>query len=232
MKGQLLSAGFLLMAASAQAGFNVTGFGPGSWGTSDATLGVAGYVIEDFEDVNMASGLLVGVTSTNGSYGPSSTIPNTFNPFVDNTFGTAFQFGGGGAWDGTKGLINTRTNREFSYSEVGSWGVTTFVFSGGATSVGFSMQQMDQSSNLIINGNQIGLLDVLAGWTTNGLRQGYVRIDAFGGDQINSITIQNGTTSFNDGLMFDHLAFNPVPEPGTMAFLALFGAVAARRRKC
>ena len=206
----------------AQAGFAFTGFQANQWGASDATLGVAGYVIEDFEDVNLVGGFQVSVSSVNGGYGPTSTLPNTFNPFTDSTQGTAFQLGGGGAWDGTRGLLNTRTNREFPYPEAGSWGTTTFHFFGGATSIGFSAQQMDVSGTVAINGVNIGLINTLAGWTTNGLRQGYVRIDATGGDVINTVTILNGSSgSFNDGIMFDHVAFNPVPEPATMTVVGL-----------
>ncbi|MBL8069127.1 MAG: PEP-CTERM sorting domain-containing protein [Armatimonadetes bacterium] len=232
MKTTLVCAGVAALSACAHAGFNFTGFGPSQWGASDATLGVSGYTVEDFEDVNLVSGLQVTIASPNGGYGPSSTIPNTFNPFTDSTFGTAFQFGGGGAWDGSNGLINTRTNREFPYSETGSWGFTTFTFAGGASSVGFSVQQMDLQTTVLINGNPVGLLDVLAGWSVNGQRQGYVRIDAFGGDQINSVTVANGSNgTFSDGLMFDHVAFNPVPEPATMAVCALAGLGLLRRKR-
>lgn len=218
------------IATYAQAGFNYTTFDSSNWGGPDSVLGVSGYTIEDFEDVNLVTGLTVSVTSTNGSYGPSTTIPNTFNPFADSTHGTAFQIGGGGAWDGSKGLINTRTNREFPYGESGSWGVTTFGFTGGATSVGFSIQQLDIDANVLINGVFQGTLTGLTSFVTNGSRQGYLRIDATGLDVINSVTIQNGVTTFGDGIMFDHVAFNPVPEPGALVIVGL-GAVVLRRRK-
>lgn len=232
MKTPLVFAGIVTLSACAHAGFNFTGFGPAQWGAPDTILGVDGYIIEDFEDVNLVNGLQVTISSPNGGYGPSSTIPNTFNPFTDSTFGTAFQFGGGGVWDGSNGLINTRTNREFPYNDAGSWGFTTFTFAGGASSVGFSLQQMDLSAVVLINNNPVGLLDLLTGLVGNGQRQGYVRIDAFGGDQINSVTIANGTDGiFNDGLMFDHVAFNPVPEPATMAICALAGLGLLRRKR-
>jgi hypothetical protein len=216
------------LSGVAHAGYVLTGFQANQWGASDATLGVAGYTIEDFEDVNLVSGLQVSVSSANGGYGPTSTLPNTFNPFTDNTQGVAFQVGGGGVWDGTRGLLNTRTNREVPYTEAGSWGTTTFTFLGGASSVGFSVQQMNLNTALFINGTQVSILNTELNWPLDGSRQGYVRIDATGGDVINNVLIANGT---GDGLMFDHLAFNPVPEPATMGLLTLVGLTLLRKRR-
>ncbi|MBX3095768.1 MAG: PEP-CTERM sorting domain-containing protein [Fimbriimonadaceae bacterium] len=232
MRVQLFFVASVAVSTAAHGAYVFTGFGPTQWGIADTTLGVAGYTIENFEDVNLVNGLQVTISSPNGGYGPSSTIPNTFDPFTDSTHGNAFQLGGGGAWDGTRGLINTRTNREFPYGEVGSWGFTTFTFGSPATSIGFSVQQMDLQTTILINGNPVGLLDVLAGWTTNGLRQGYVRIDATGNDVINTVTIANGNNgNFSDGLMFDHVAFNAVPEPTTILALGFGGLATLLRRR-
>ncbi len=222
-----------LATTSAFAGYTTTSFGAASWGASDATLGVSGYAIEDFEDVNLISGFKVEVQSLNGGYGPSSTIPNTFNPFTDSTQGTAFQLGGGGAWDGTRGLINTRTNREFPYGEQNSWGVTTFHFAQPANSVGFSVQQMDLNADVYINGVLFGQMQTIApSFAINGMRQGYLRIDGNSGSTISTIRILNGTNGqFTDGIMFDHIAFSPVPEPATMAALGLGIAAVIRRKK-
>lgn len=219
----------IMGSVSAHAAYTFTPFN--TWGDSDANMGIAGYTIEDFEDVNIVAGLQVSVTSANGSYGPTSTIPNTFNPTTDSTHGNAFQLGGGGAWDGTHGLINTRTNREFPYGESGSWGFTKFTFASAVTSVGFSVQQLDLSPAVYINGNLVGALDTLTGWSPNGLRQGFVRIDGTGGSTISSIEIRNGSNqSFGDGIMFDHVAFNAVPEPASMTAVGL-GLFALMRRK-
>ncbi len=224
----------VLLVGAIQAAFAGYTFSPvsaGSWGASDATLGVSGYVIEDFEDVNLVSGLQVSVSSVNGGYGPTSTLPNTFDPFTDSTFGTAFQIGGGGAWDGRRGLINTRTNREFTYTEGDSWGIIKLHFATPVSSVGFSLQQSDLALELLINGTSFGDLNSIGGWGNNGSRQGYMRIDGTAGSTISSITLVNGVSApFRDGIMIDHVAFNPVPEPASMLALGL-GALAMVRRK-
>lgn len=221
-----------LGAQGALAGYAYTSFGAGQWSAPDATLGITGYTIEDFEDLTLASGLQISVTSGNGGYGPSSTLPNTFNPFTDSTHGSAFQLGGGGAWDGTRGLINTRTNREFPYTESASWGFVGMHFSSPAASVGFSVQQMDLNAELWIDGVLQGAMATLAGWSVNGQRQGYLRIDATGSDTISQITIRNGLNGdFRDGIMFDHLAFSPVPEPASIVALGLGALIAVRRRR-
>ncbi len=223
-------AGCALTAVAAHAGYSFTSFNASQWGASDATLGVSGYVIEDFEDLNIVSGLQVGVSSVNGSYGPTSTLPNTFNPFTDSTAGTAFQLDGGGQWDGTHGMINTRTNREFPYTESNSWGSINLTLGGFADSFGFSFQQMDQLDNLFINGQLQGNLASLAGWATNGLRQGYLRIDGTSGSSISNIQIQNVN---GDGFMIDHVAFHAVPEPASLVVFGFGGlALAALRRRC
>lgn len=213
----------------ASAAFTVTSFDRNLWGASDATLGVNGYTIEDFEDVNLVSGLQVSVASPNGNLAQTSTLPNTFTP-SDDLFGNAFTLGGGGAWDGQHGILNTRTNQTFNYSDSGSWGVVTFHFTAGATSIGFSVQQMDRDAFLVVNGNSIGTVFSLApNFTGSNGRQGYLRLDASGSDVIQSVAIRDAFGG-GDGYMFDHVAFNAVPEPASLTALGL-GALALFRRR-
>jgi len=219
-------------ASIAHAGYTFTLIPANQWGASDATLGVAGYTIEDFEDVTLVNGLTVEVQSVNGNMGPTNTLPNTFMPSQD-AFGTAFTFGGGGVWDGEKGLLNTRTNQTFNYNEPNSWGDTIFHFAGSASSVGVSLQQIDANGQIWIDGNVVTTF-LAVGMPVNGFRQGYLRIDAFGGDSISTLMFDNGSFGggfgMGDGIMFDHLAFNPVPEPATIVALSGLAAVMLRRR--
>lgn len=221
-------------AAVSHAGYTFSSFA--TWGASDATLGVSGYTIENFEDVNLVSGLQVGVVSPNGDLNPTSTLPNTFKP-SDDGFGTAFTIGGGGAWDGEHGVINTRTNQTFPYSESSSWGNLSFYFTGGASSIGFSMQQADRDVEIWLNGSYYANLSVLLpNVPVSGGRQGYIRVDADGTDVINSIKFRDaapGSGGFADGYMFDHVAFKAVPEPATMVVLAggLLGALRRRQSR-
>ncbi|MBV6457804.1 MAG: hypothetical protein HONBIEJF_00924 [Fimbriimonadaceae bacterium] len=226
--GMLLT--FLSVASVSQAAFSVTTYSASSWAASDAVIGVSGFTIEGFEDVNLVSGLEVGVTSPNGDLVRTGVLPNTFKP-SDDAFGNAFTLGGGGVWDGDHGIINTRTNQTFSYFESGSWGTLTFYFTDGALSAGFSVQQMDRDAYIVVNGSSIGTVQTLtSGFFVDNGRQGYLRIDASEGDVIQSLAIQDAF-GLGDGYMFDHVAFSPVPEPATMAAISLGAMVLLRRRR-
>jgi len=144
--------------------------------------------------------------------------------------GNAFTLGGGGVWDGQHGIINTRTNQTFHYGDSGSWGTVTFHFTAGASSIGFSVQQMDRDAFLMVNGTSIGTVYGLApNFVGGNERQGYLRLDATGTDVIQSVAIMDAFGG-GDGYMFDHVAFAPVPEPATTATIAL-GALALLRRR-
>ena len=205
----------LLVPATAPAAISIFGFGAAEWQASDSALGIGGAIIEDFEDANLISELSVSVTSGNGSYGPASTLPNTFNPNTD-PFGNAFV---GGNWDGALGFINTRDNQSQNYGDNNNWGDVTFQFSNPMASVGFSVQQMQGDAPLTLNGSSLGGLLALSGLPVSGGHNGYIRIDADGGDTISTLALDN---AFGDGFMIDHLAVKPVPEPvyatGLVAF--------------
>lgn len=214
--------------------FTYTGFAPGQWGASDATLGITGYTIENFESTTLASGLLIGWATTAGNTTPATSIPFTFNPNTQDPNGTAFI---NGLWDGTNNLVNTRTNQSYVYGATSNWGDIVINFSTPVTSVGFSLQQNDFDVGLFINGGSVGGLQALTGLTPNGNRFGYVRIDATGGNTITSLQLANGrvpTFGFNDGFVIDHLAFAPIPEPSSVALWFALGVGAwtlQRRRK-
>ena len=196
--------------------FTYTAFGAGQWGASDATLGITGYTIEDFESTTLVSGLQVGWATVYGDVTPASTLPFTFDPVAQDTaFGGAFI---SGVWDGSHALVNTRTNQSFVYGDVGNWGDVIFNFTTAVTSVGFSVEQMNFEARLVINGVDVGGLAALTGFPLNGAQQGYVRIDASPGNEITSLRIDNGRFAFNDGIAIDHLAFAAIPEPSTAAW--------------
>lgn len=212
-----------LLAASASAQFTYTGVGPGFWGSSDADLGIAGALIEDFEDLTLIPGLKVGVESALGNRAPTGTIPTLFNNSLD-TFGSAFF---NGTWDGSYGLVSTRDNLAHAYAEAGNWGTTIFQIEGGASLFGFSIQQMDTDATLIINGKNVGTLgNLFAIKAFGGGRNGYCRINATGDELITEVRIANNGNG--DGYMFDHVAV--VPAPGAVTLLGI-GALAAGRRR-
>lgn len=229
-----LAAAAALVTLPSHAAVTMTPFGPALWGASDATLGLApGATIEDFEDVNLAAGLTIAATaSSSGSYGPTATLPNVFDPFAD-PWGNAFStYPCGNAscssrWDGRHALLNTGNNQSAWYGSTSAWGDLEFRFAGGARQVGFSLHQNEHAVNVYVNG---ALFTTIGGG--GGGRTGYFRIDVTGNSApITSLKL-DGT--IYDAWVVDHLAFTPaVPEPSTWALLgggiALLGAAARRR---
>ena len=248
------AAGVLLAAGAAQATVTVTTFGAAQWGASDATLGVAGYRIENFEDVNLASGLQIARSGgTSGNFAATSVLPatsvfngNTDDPTIYN--GSPLRAFSQGAWDGDHGLVN-HPGPSFAssppdwYNDAGLWRDLTFFLTGGVTSVGFSLDQAQRPDQILINGSVV-VSDLFAlvgpGSAFDSqygvrfvARNGYIRFDS--DTEITSLQIlSNG----GDGYMIDHFAFNGqsagVPEPATWAMLiAGFGlaGVSLRRRR-
>ncbi len=224
---------FAALAANAAA-VTVTGFNNSVWPRTDASMGIAGYVIEDFEDTTLASGLQVQFTSSLGSYGPVSTLPFTFDSSMDP--GTAFN--ASLMWDGTHGLINRPSMPLTSYGNDGGWGNFDLLFSGGVSSLGFSYGQaefgilisLDFGSGFTSTFNSATYLPGSSG------RNGYLRIDAGPGETIYGVRLDNQSY---DGILYDHLAYQPVPSPtpeggGTFALLGmgLLASAGFLRRKC
>ena len=182
----------------------VDGFKPNVWGTDDSSLGVAEALIEDFEDTTLVSGLSLFWEAPAGNIGPVTTLPAVFNPAANDPFGTAFI---GGAWDGARCLISGRGNQSYNYRAGVNWGDLVMSFDPPQRRVGFSVQQMDQATRLIVNGRDVGDFTQVSNLDFNGGRQGYVRLNAKAGSRISSVRFQNGRVNgFGDGLAIDHLA--------------------------
>ncbi len=210
---------------------SITGFGSASWQAPDATLGVSGYTIENFEDTALASGLQIRFTSPSlGGYGPTSTLPFTFDPTTDDCGACGAAFTSTLLWDGSKGLVNRPFVPITTYANDGGWGDVDFLFAAGAKSVGFSFGQ-GESGILIsvdLGSGFVFLADSSSHVSVGSSRNGYLRIDAGLGETIFGVRLDNQSGN-QDGLLYDHLAFSPVTRPGTgevpePATLLLFSA--------
>ena len=195
-----------VLAFSASADILVHGVSTTRWGLLGAQIGVGGATVESFEDVNLAPGLQVRVTTGNGSYGPTSTLPSVFDTRVD-AFGTAFL---NTQWDGVAALVNTATNQPRVYNDPNNWGDVELIFNPPVRLAAFSVAQREVASRLVINGVDRGELGALSGIPTGSGRGGYVVVDATGADLISSIKIDNQS---GDGIAFDHVAFSTDPRP-------------------
>lgn len=195
----------LAFSTEANPTFIAQDFKPANWGIDDSTLGVAGASIEDFEDTALVPGLNIAWEAPAGDVGPVTVLPHLFNPNTDDPFGTAFI---GGNWDGVRCLVSARGNQSFNYTAGSNWGDVVLNFDPPQRRVGFSVQQMDQATRLVINGRDAGDFTGISNLSFNGARQGYVRLDAKAGSRISSVRFANGRVgSFGDGLGIDHVAF-------------------------
>ena len=220
----------LALASASSHGYVITGFGPhvynANTATMNATLGVTGYRIEDFEDASLQSGFSIEYTHT--GLGQLSSLPNvcpsgmvcTANdppadvPYFRRDFP-------GHAWDGDHILYTPQPDNVES--------ALVLRFLNGATSVGIGLSDYParqlRTHAWAINGQRVGQVDETPNFFPNDTgRNLYLRIDAESGEApITSLTFFH--SAVGDALEYDHVAFletpAKVPEPGTLALLAL-----------
>jgi hypothetical protein len=196
-------------------------------GFSDATAGIIGFEIEDFEDTALIPGLSIEWTSPN--LGPVSSLPTTYNPIsIDGLTGNT--------WDGNLTLNN---NRQGSFQPTRMYSTTTLHFSNQLKSVGLGISNLEftgsNSSTLIVNGVDFADFDNFAPAPLLGAfrRSIYIRLDADTNEIINSIGIRGGSGDF---LIFDRLAIQTsqttaVPEPSIILGIVTLGLGAVLSKK-
>lgn len=186
--------------------FTIKSFDPSVWPRGDDEIGVAGFVIEDFEDALLADGLEIELSGGTEAFGPTVRLPIVFHPDVDDRGGARVFVPG--VWDGSRLLINRNSPSPQGYADY-AWGDVTFHIPGGASSFGFSLHEMDLDTELFVNG--VSLFNLRRLLPSGSTRGGYVRIDAAPGVAIHSVKVANGVNDkTGDGLGFDHVAFKPL----------------------
>src|SRR6185295_6753264 len=100
----------------------------------------------------------------------------------------------------------------FAYGDP-QWADVTFHTPGGASSIGFSVEQLELAATPVVVVTDRGTFNYVLPATPNFVlsdstakRNGYVRIDAGTGERILSVKIDNLT---GDGFAFDHVAYRP-----------------------
>lgn len=169
----LLALGILVClgaTAGAQAEIVVEAVGPGSWGAADADIGLAGGIVENFEDTQLAPGLQVEIAASDGSLTGTgwTVLPNVFNPVTGDPYGDSFA---AGVWDGSHVLLNTANNQSQSYGST-DWRPIGLYVPGGAQWIAFAGQQITVNHTLIVNGvarDRLGNYGLSIGSGPNGL---------------------------------------------------------------
>jgi hypothetical protein len=204
----LLTVLILLAAVSARAEFVVEIIPADQWGEPDEAIGLAGGVVENFENLALAPGLLLEIADAAGQFtGEGSTsLLNTFNPENDDPYGSAFVLG---VWDGSRCLINTENNEVLNYGSQ-DWRAVAFYVPQGTTWFAFASQQVTVNHMLYVNGQSLGQLESL-GFDLSAGRNGVLVVRSY--DPATPIV----SVSFGgrgDAFTIDHVVY---ATPGSVA---------------
>lgn len=216
-----LTSVFLCLCMKAAAtDFIVSGIPSDIWPRPDASIGVAGYTIEDFEDTNLVAGLRIGWESAAGTNAPSTHLPQVFEPTQDPNGPASGYVFTNGVWDGLHCLVNGKGNVSHPFNSPELWGNMVLEFDPPARAVGFSLEQSENPIQLTVNGTPLGNLHTLGGLNIGGGRNGYLTLRATGTIPISRIVLDNGG---GDGWVIDHLAFTTDAPPTGPANLYVLG---------
>ena len=143
-KALFLSVAVLLMPPAASAGIILNPFAPSVYDTNtaamDSALGISGYLIEDFEDLTLISGL--SYTLESPDYGTFTSLPATLDGSTITGVDPDFY------WDGTNILGNGIGNTVGQSFDGSRSDILTFNVAGGTSSFGVGLANF-QSTNSV-----------------------------------------------------------------------------------
>jgi hypothetical protein len=156
--GVLCALPLLFTGLAAQA-FTVETIDAGQWGQPDADIGLGGGIVEDFEDLQLAPGLLIEIADSQGQFTGTgwSVLPNIFDPVIGDPFGDSFVTG---VWDGSHVLVNTVDNQSQTYGSQ-DWRPVAVQVPEGADWIAVASQQVTINHSLLVNGQNLGRLEAL-----------------------------------------------------------------------
>lgn len=196
-------------AAGVRAEIVVETIDPAQWGTADEQLGLAGGIVEDFEDTQLVTGLQVEIAAADGSFSGTgwTALPNVFDPVSGDPYGDAFA---AGVWDGSHVLLNTVDNRSQTYGAT-DWRPVALYVPGGAQWIALAGQQITVNHMLVVNGvarDRLGNYGLSIGTGPNGLL--IVRsTDPY--EPIVSVSFGGR----GDAFVIDHVVFAPLSAVAT-----------------
>lgn len=174
---------------------------------------ITGMTVEDFEDVDLFSGLSVTFSRwLNSGNTNTGAAPVTYADTLPRTWTCAASGLGGNAWDGTRALVNG-LNHGWAYPYAADIKLT-FDPPRDAVGVGLSNFQRDLDSGLTyhalrVNGVFVTRLESLTGWVSTVFsRNRYLRIS---GEPIE--TIEFVAETHFDGMVLDKLAIGAATSP-------------------
>lgn len=187
----------------------------------DTALSITGFTIEDFEDVNLAAGLMVELEDRD--FGPTTTLPGLVNPA---TAGTGFP---DSVWDGSHVLLNHVDNLWPPVFGADPASKTILLhLPAGTKQFGMGLSHFQTANgvhNLKVNGSNMGDIGTFTNYADGVDRNLYIKLLATGSDTISTVAIETASENA-DAIMIDHVAFSSVPEPSVFACFGAIGLVA------
>jgi hypothetical protein len=210
----LLLGGILVVlgaAAPAAAEILVEVVSPAQWGASDSDIGLAGGIVEDFEDLTLAAGLEVEISDAGGNFSCTgwTVLPNVFDPVAGDPFGDSFAQG---VWDGSKVLVNTANNQSQTYGSA-DWRPVALRVPGGADWIAVACQQVTINHVLFVNGiarDRVGNYGLAVGPGRNGV---LVVRSTDPTEPVVSISFGGR----GDAFVLDHVVFSDTPAVSSRA---------------